>query len=88
MDADLAEYKKAFPRAHTKRKGNYTKKLQKWMKQRVKDNKTDILWTQPHLIYNESTGRFIQGDSKMFFDRRSKTKKLKKKLQNEYVATD
>jgi maltooligosyltrehalose synthase len=77
---DLQDYKTAFPKSRQKKNG-YTKKFQKWMRQRVKAGKSDDLWTEPTTVYNEETKRFISTKSKKFFDGRTKkTIKLKKTL--------
>ena len=81
---DLQDYKAAFPKSRQKKNG-YTKKFQKWMRQRVKAGTSDNLWTEPTTVYNEGTKRFISTNSKNFFDRRSKkTIKLKKSMANTY----
>ena len=81
---DLQDYKIAFPKSRQKKSG-YTKKFEKWMRQRVKAGTTDDLWTEPTTVYNENTKRFISTKSKNFFDRRSKkTIKLKKSVTNTY----
>ena len=81
---DLQDYKADFPKSRQKKEG-YTKKFQKWMRQRVKAGTTDDLWTEPTTVYNEATKRFISTNSKNFFDRRSKKNiKLKKSLANTY----
>lgn len=85
MKADIEAYKSENPKAHLKRKGDYTQKFKKWMRSRVKAGEIDTLWTEPDKVYNEETKRFINKDSKKFFDRRTKkTIKLKKNIMNEY----
>ena len=81
---DLQDYKTAFPKSRQKKNG-YTKKFQKWMRQRVKAGTSDDLWTEPTTVYNEETKRFISTKSKKFFDGRSKkTIKLKKNIAKSY----
>ena len=81
---DLQDYKTAFPKSRQKKKG-YTKKFQKWMRQRVKAGTSDDLWTEPATVYNEETKRFISTKSKKFFDGRTKkTIKLKKNIAKTY----
>jgi len=85
MKADIESYKIENPTAHLKRKGDYTQKFKKWMRSRVKSGAIDTLWTEPDKVYNEDTKRFINKDSRKFFDRRTKkTIKLKKNIKNEY----
>ena len=85
MKADIETYKSENPKAHLKRKGDYTQKFKKWMRSRVKAGEIDTLWTEPDKVYNEETKRFINKDSRKFFDRRTKkTIKLKKNVKNEY----
>ena len=85
---DLQDYKTAFPKSRQKKKG-YTKKFQKWMRQRVKAGTSDDLWTEPATVYNEETKRFIKPEDdkpyKSFIDGRSKkTIKLKKNIAKTY----
>lgn len=85
MSVDIQAYKSENPKAHLKRKGDYTQKFKKWMRSRVKAGAIDTLWTEPDKIYNEETKRFINKNSRKFFDGRSKkTIKLKKNIMNEY----
>ena len=73
MNNDIVVFQRENPNSYLKRKGDYTQKFKKWMRQRVKTGKTNILWTEPNKIYNENTDRFINKDSRII-------KKLKKNL--------
>ena len=87
---DLQDYKTAFPKSRQKKNG-FTKKFQKWMRQRVKAGTSDDLWTEPTTVYNEETKRFMSPEDanhkpyKSFIDGRSKkTIKLKKNITKTY----
>lgn len=83
METDLQAYKQQFPKSRLKRSGEYTKKFKKWMQARFKAGTINTLWTEPDMVYNEKTKRFIKRDG-AFFDKRTKKPTLKKKFRNEY----
>lgn len=83
METDLQAYKQQFPKSRLKRSGDYTKKFKKWMQARFKAGTINTLWTEPNMVYNEKTKRFIKSDG-AFFDKRRKKPTLKKKFRNEY----
>ena len=86
-DGDITAYKAQFPNARLKRQGKYTKKLSKWLRQRVRTNQSKLLWTEPDVIYNAQTDRFINTKTdKKYLDRRSKKiRKLKKEIRKDFI---
>tara|TARA_R110000822_G_scaffold1891_5_gene9053 strand:- start:6904 stop:10263 length:3360 start_codon:yes stop_codon:yes gene_type:complete len=65
-----------------KRKGKYTKKFNKWNKKMITENKLNVYYADPSLVYDRKTKKF----SKKSIDKRYKEPTLKKKFQKMQLA--